>query len=129
MLVVNGDEDEACLEPGLMVSSAPRSPAAGLAVMPDSGHGLDLEEPELFNDLIRARWSAPPRPAPGRPGPCYRRVIRARGVAGGFGQPDAVISAVECLLQVAVVGHPPAQVPGTYPGADARQRHRQNATQ
>jgi hypothetical protein len=28
-------------------------PRAGLAVVPNSGHVLNLEEPELFNDLIR----------------------------------------------------------------------------
>ena len=50
-LVVNGDEDEACLEPGLLLKRT--IPAAGLAVVPNSGHGLNLEEPELFNDLIR----------------------------------------------------------------------------
>ena len=51
VLVVNGDEDEACLEPGLLLKRT--IPAAGLAVVPNSGHGLNLEEPELFNDLIR----------------------------------------------------------------------------
>jgi pimeloyl-ACP methyl ester carboxylesterase len=51
VLVVNGDEDEACLEPGLMLKRT--IPAAGLTVVPNSGHGLNLEEPELFNDLIR----------------------------------------------------------------------------
>jgi pimeloyl-ACP methyl ester carboxylesterase len=50
-LVVNGDEDEACLEPGLLLKRT--IPAAGLAVVPNSGHTLNLEEPELFNDLVR----------------------------------------------------------------------------
>lgn len=50
-LVVNGDEDEACLEPGLLLKRT--IPMAGLAVVPNSGHALNLEEPELFNDLIR----------------------------------------------------------------------------
>jgi pimeloyl-ACP methyl ester carboxylesterase len=50
-LVVNGDEDEACLEPGLLLKRT--IPAAGLVVMPNAGHALNLEEPELFNDLIR----------------------------------------------------------------------------
>ena len=50
-LVVNGDEDEACLGPGLLLKRT--IPAAGLAVVPNSGHALNLEEPELFNDLIR----------------------------------------------------------------------------
>src|SRR6185437_200894 len=51
VLVVNGDEDEACLEPGLLLKRT--IPRAGLAVVPNSGHALNLEEPELFNDLIR----------------------------------------------------------------------------
>jgi pimeloyl-ACP methyl ester carboxylesterase len=50
-LVVNGDEDEACLEPGLLLKRT--IPTAGLALVPNSGHALNLEEPELFNDLIR----------------------------------------------------------------------------
>ena len=50
-LVVNGDEDEACLEPGLLLKRT--IPTAGLAVVPNSGHVLNLEEPALFNDLIR----------------------------------------------------------------------------
>lgn len=50
-LVVNGDEDEACLEPGLLLKRT--IPTAGLAVVPNSGHVLNLEEPELFNDFIR----------------------------------------------------------------------------
>ena len=50
-LVVNGDEDEACLESGLLLKRT--IPTAGLAVVPNSGHALNLEEPELFNDLIR----------------------------------------------------------------------------
>ena len=49
--MLNGDEDEACLEPGLLLKRTIST--AGLAVVPSSGHGLNLEEPELFNDLIR----------------------------------------------------------------------------
>ena len=52
VLVVNGDEDEACLDPGLLLKRT--IPTAGLAVLPNSGHALNLEEPELFNDLIAA---------------------------------------------------------------------------
>jgi pimeloyl-ACP methyl ester carboxylesterase len=50
-LVVNGDEDEACLEPGLLLKRT--IPAAGLLVVPNSGHTLNLEEPDLYNDVIR----------------------------------------------------------------------------
>ena len=42
-LVVNGDEDEACLEPGLLLKRV--IPRAGLAVVPNSGQVLNLEEP------------------------------------------------------------------------------------
>jgi pimeloyl-ACP methyl ester carboxylesterase len=63
-LVVNGDEDEACLEPGLLLKRT--IPAAGLLVVPNSGHALNLEEPDLYNDVIRTfihdsrggRWPA-----------------------------------------------------------------------
>lgn len=51
-LIVNGDEDEACLEPGLLLKRT--IPAAGLLVVPNSGHALNLEEPELYNDTIRS---------------------------------------------------------------------------
>jgi pimeloyl-ACP methyl ester carboxylesterase len=51
VLIVNGDEDEACLEPGLLLKRTIRT--AGLTVVPNSGHALNLEEPELFNRLIR----------------------------------------------------------------------------
>jgi len=50
-LVLNGDEDEACLEPGLLLKRT--IPAAGLFVAPNSGHALNLEEPVLYNYVIR----------------------------------------------------------------------------
>ncbi len=49
-LVVAGDEDEACLEPSLWLKRT--IPTAGLAVLPRSGHTLNLEEPERFNSLV-----------------------------------------------------------------------------
>ncbi len=51
VLVVNGDEDEACLDAGLLLKRTIAT--AGMAVVPNSGHALNLEEPALFNDLIR----------------------------------------------------------------------------
>ncbi len=48
-LIVVGDEDEPCLAPGLFMKRHIRS--AGLAILPDTGHTLNLEEPELFNRL------------------------------------------------------------------------------
>jgi pimeloyl-ACP methyl ester carboxylesterase len=64
-LVVTGDEDEPCLEPGLFMKR--KIPSAGLVVIPKSGHTINLEEPEAFNravlDFLTAveagRW--PPR--------------------------------------------------------------------
>lgn len=50
-LVVNGDEDEACLDVGLLLKRA--IPTAGLRVEPNTGHALNLEEPERYNALLR----------------------------------------------------------------------------
>ena len=47
VLVIVGDEDFHCLQPGIFMKMA--IPAAGLAVMPKSGHTLNLEEPAAFN--------------------------------------------------------------------------------
>ena len=63
-LVMTGDEDEACLEPSLLIKRT--VPKAGLAVLPKSGHGINLEEPALFNQLLgdflhqveSGRWDA-----------------------------------------------------------------------
>ena len=54
-LIVTGDEDEGCLEPSLMLKRT--IPVSGLAVIPQSGHTLNLEEPEAFNALL-ARFFA-----------------------------------------------------------------------
>ena len=50
LLVMVGDEDDHCLQPGLFLKRT--VPAAGLAVLPKTGHTLNLEEPELFNRLL-----------------------------------------------------------------------------
>lgn len=50
VLVMVGDEDDHCLQPGLFLKRT--IPACGLAVFPKSGHTLNLEEPELFNRLL-----------------------------------------------------------------------------
>ena len=49
-LIVTGDEDEPCLEPGLFMKRA--IPAAGLVVLPKSGHTVNIEEPEAFNRVV-----------------------------------------------------------------------------
>ncbi|MBE0613192.1 MAG: alpha/beta hydrolase [Burkholderiales bacterium] len=46
-LIISGDEDEPCLDASLMLKR--RMPSAGLALMPQTGHACNLEEPELFN--------------------------------------------------------------------------------
>jgi pimeloyl-ACP methyl ester carboxylesterase len=50
VLVINGDEDDHCLMPGLFLKRS--IPRCGLAVLPKAGHTLNLEEPELFNRLL-----------------------------------------------------------------------------
>jgi pimeloyl-ACP methyl ester carboxylesterase len=50
-LIVNGDEDEAVLEPGLMLKRT--VPAGALLVLPNSGHALNLEEPAAYNYVVR----------------------------------------------------------------------------
>ncbi|MBB3641658.1 alpha/beta fold hydrolase [Variovorax atrisoli] len=49
-LVVVGDEDDHCLQPGIFLKKT--LPACGLAVMPKTGHTLNLEEPAVFNALL-----------------------------------------------------------------------------
>jgi pimeloyl-ACP methyl ester carboxylesterase len=49
-LLVVGDEDDHCLKPGLFLKRT--IPACGLAVLPKSGHTVNLEEPALFNALV-----------------------------------------------------------------------------
>jgi len=50
VLIVVGDQDEPCLEPGLFMKR--HIPHAGLAVVPMTGHASNLEEPALFNQLV-----------------------------------------------------------------------------
>jgi pimeloyl-ACP methyl ester carboxylesterase len=50
LLVIAGDEDDPTLEPGLMIKRT--LPKAGLAVLPRSGHALNLEDPALFNRIV-----------------------------------------------------------------------------
>jgi pimeloyl-ACP methyl ester carboxylesterase len=49
-LIVTGDEDEPCLEPGIYMKR--KIPTAGLAVIPKAGHTINLEEPEAFNRTL-----------------------------------------------------------------------------
>ena len=49
-LIVSGDEDDWCLEPGLYLKRV--IPASGLYVVPKTGHTINLEEPALFNQAL-----------------------------------------------------------------------------
>ena len=49
-LVVVGDEDDHCLQPGIFLKQT--IPACGLSVFPKTGHTLNLEEPAAFNALL-----------------------------------------------------------------------------
>lgn len=49
-LVINGDEDDHCLQPGLFLKRT--IPACGLLVLPKTGHVSNLEEPEMFNRAV-----------------------------------------------------------------------------
>jgi pimeloyl-ACP methyl ester carboxylesterase len=63
MLIVAGDEDDAVLEPSLMMKRT--IPTADLFIMPGSGHMTNLEDPALFNWVLEdffhqveaGRWS------------------------------------------------------------------------
>ncbi|MGP7999568.1 MAG: alpha/beta fold hydrolase [Streptosporangiaceae bacterium] len=50
VLVLAGDEDEGCLDTALMLKRA--IPAAGLAILPRTGHTANLEEPDVFNAAV-----------------------------------------------------------------------------
>ncbi len=49
-LIMSGDEDDPCLEASLMMKRT--IPSAALAVLPRTGHGLNLEEPMAFNSCL-----------------------------------------------------------------------------
>jgi pimeloyl-ACP methyl ester carboxylesterase len=50
VLLLAGDEDEGCLDANLMLKRT--IPSAGLAILPKTGHTVNLEEPELFDRLV-----------------------------------------------------------------------------
>jgi pimeloyl-ACP methyl ester carboxylesterase len=49
-LIMTGDEDWPCLEPGLLMKRA--IPTAALIVMPNAGHTINLEDPAAFNQHL-----------------------------------------------------------------------------
>jgi proline iminopeptidase len=65
VLIVVGDEDDACIDPSVFLKRCIAT--SGLAMFPKTGHGMNLEEPDLFNRTLAdflaladaGRW--PPR--------------------------------------------------------------------
>ncbi len=49
-LVLTGDEDWPCLAPSVMMKR--EIPSAALSVMPNCGHTVNLEDPDLFNQIV-----------------------------------------------------------------------------
>ena len=49
-LIMTGDEDDACIEPSIFMKRA--ISRSGLVVFPQSGHAINLEEPDLFNRTV-----------------------------------------------------------------------------
>lgn len=50
LLLLVGDEDDACLEPAFFMKRHVRK--SGLSVFPRSGHAINLEETDLFNHVV-----------------------------------------------------------------------------
>jgi pimeloyl-ACP methyl ester carboxylesterase len=51
-LVIVGDRDEACLKPSYFLHAT--IPGARLCVLPNSGHCVNLEEPDLYNHFVES---------------------------------------------------------------------------
>ncbi len=51
LLIINGDEDEPCLDAGLYLKRT--VPSAALVMLPQTGHAVNLEEPALFNQFLQ----------------------------------------------------------------------------
>jgi pimeloyl-ACP methyl ester carboxylesterase len=49
-LILTGDEDWPCLQPGVLMKQ--HIATAALAVMPNCGHGINEEDPDLFNRIV-----------------------------------------------------------------------------
>ena len=49
-LILTGDEDWSCLRPGILMKET--IPSAALVVMPNSGHTINLEDPDGFNRIV-----------------------------------------------------------------------------
>jgi pimeloyl-ACP methyl ester carboxylesterase len=49
-LIITGDEDWPCLLPGVLMKQTIAS--AALAVMPNCGHAINIEEPDEYNRIV-----------------------------------------------------------------------------
>ena len=49
-LILTGDEDWPCLAPGILMKQ--NIPTSALSVMPNCGHAINLEDPDLFNRIV-----------------------------------------------------------------------------
>lgn len=49
-LILTGDEDWPCLLPGVLMKQ--NIPSAALAVMPNAGHTINIEDPDEFNRIV-----------------------------------------------------------------------------
>jgi pimeloyl-ACP methyl ester carboxylesterase len=59
VLLLLGDEDEPCIEANVFLKRA--IPTAGLVVVPNTGHLVNLEEPDIFNDAVASFLAAAER--------------------------------------------------------------------
>ncbi len=50
-LIMLGDEDEPCIEPSIFMKRCIST--SGLVMFPQSGHAINLEEPDLFNQSVQ----------------------------------------------------------------------------
>jgi len=55
-LIINGDEDDMCLEVGLFLKRTINT--SGLLIVPKTGHTINLEEPSLFNNHLAEFYTA-----------------------------------------------------------------------
>ena len=55
-LIINGDEDDMCLEVGLFLKRTIKT--SGLLIVPKTGHTINLEEPALFNHHLSEFYSS-----------------------------------------------------------------------
>jgi pimeloyl-ACP methyl ester carboxylesterase len=55
-LIMTGDEDWPCIEPGVLMKK--NIATAGLVVMPNAGHNINLEDPAAFNAHLAELFAA-----------------------------------------------------------------------